>query len=73
MTPPHVLSCYGIDWDDLQELHEGGVLPLERVLWLLDEEMRLAFSAVRSPVLPSSCSTGRQLQYAVSTSSTAIA
>jgi hypothetical protein len=45
MTPPQVLSCYGIDWDDLESLHEGGKLPLERVLWLLDvllhEGMRL--------------------------------
>ena len=44
VTPPHVLSCYGITWDDLQELEEDGVLPLRQVIRLLDivlnEEMR---------------------------------
>jgi hypothetical protein len=44
-SPPHVLSCYGITWDDLQEREEDGVLPLSQVIWLLDvvlhEEMRL--------------------------------
>jgi hypothetical protein len=33
MTPPHVLSYYGIDWDDLESLHEDGVLPLEGGQW----------------------------------------
>jgi hypothetical protein len=44
IAPPHVLSCYGIDWDDLRELEEDGVLPLRQVIRLLDivlnEEMR---------------------------------
>jgi hypothetical protein len=35
--PPHVLWCYGIDWDDLRRmLGEDGRLPLEQVLRLLD-------------------------------------
>lgn len=45
IAPPHVLSCYGIDWDDLQGLEEDGVLQLRQVIRLLDivlsEEMRL--------------------------------
>jgi hypothetical protein len=33
MTAPHVLSCYGIDWDDLESLHEGGRRAALRWLW----------------------------------------
>jgi hypothetical protein len=35
--PPYVLWCYGIDWDDIQQmLGEDGRLPMEQVLRLLD-------------------------------------
>ncbi len=36
ITPPHVLSCHGITWDDLQEREEDATLPLSQVIWLLD-------------------------------------
>ena len=49
ITPPHVLSCYGITWDDIQEREEDGKLPLRQVIWLLDivlhEEMHLPTAA----------------------------
>jgi hypothetical protein len=34
--PPYLLWHYGVTWDDLGRLAEGGVLPLEHVLRLLD-------------------------------------
>ena len=60
LTPPHILSCYGIDWNDLQEREEDGVLPLGHVIWLLDiilhKEMRLPTTeALAAPTVSPGC------------------
>jgi len=36
LTPPYVLWCYGLNWDDIELMEEDRKLPVERVAELLE-------------------------------------
>ena len=36
LEPPYVLWCYGITWDDIENMREDGKVALKYALWLLE-------------------------------------